>query len=95
MAQARDPRSLRLFDLATDEGVVVTCQCGRSVEYFAGFLQRAHRLPSDTLIYDLQFRFRCTHCNRRSGFRIAIADRRTIGKTSRRAPERVVVDPRA
>jgi hypothetical protein len=31
-----------------------------------------HRLPSDTLIYDLQFRLKCRHCKgRRGNFEIA------------------------
>ena len=37
--------------------------CGRSVEYFPGFLQRRHRVPSDILVFDMQFRLRCSHCN--------------------------------
>jgi hypothetical protein len=32
----RDPRTLRLYDLATHEAVVVTCQCGRISEYRTG-----------------------------------------------------------
>ncbi len=51
-------RWLRLGDLAPHEVIVVRCPCGRSVEYFPGFLQRRHRLPSDFLVYDLQFRLR-------------------------------------
>ena len=65
-------RWLRLGDLAPHEVIVVRCPCGRSVEYFPGFLQRRHRLPSDFLVYDLQFRLRCSHCNARAGFRITI-----------------------
>ena len=52
--------------------IVVQCPCGRSVEYH-------NRVPSDTLVFDLQFRLRCTHCNARVGFRIAIPDERTRG----------------
>jgi hypothetical protein len=89
-----DPRSLRLLDLAPHEGVIVRCRCGRITEYLAGVLQRRHRLPSDTLIYDLQFKLRCTHCNRRSGFAIAILDLRMQGTSSHRLPERVVVEAR-
>jgi hypothetical protein len=91
--RSMDPRSLRLLDLAPHEGVVVKCQCGRIAEYLAGVLQRRHRLASDTLVYDLQFKLRCTHCNRRSGFTIAILDRRMQGMSSHRLPERVVVAP--
>jgi hypothetical protein len=89
-----DPRSLRLLDLAPHEGVIVRCRCGRIAEYFAGVLQRKHRLPSDMLIYDLQWKLRCTHCNRRSGFAIAISDRRMSGTSSHRLPERLIVDAR-
>jgi hypothetical protein len=51
-------RWLRLGDLASHEVIVVRCPCERSVEYHAGFLQRRHRMPSDTLVFDLQFRKR-------------------------------------
>ena len=51
---SRDPRTLRLFDLGPDEAVVVTCLCGWITEYGEGVLQRRHRLPSDTLLFDLQ-----------------------------------------
>jgi hypothetical protein len=54
--------------------------CARSVEYFPGFLQRRHRLVSDTLVYDLQFRFRIT-----------IFDERTRGDNWKPRLERVVV----
>jgi hypothetical protein len=72
-------RWLRLGDLAPHEMLVVRCPCGRSVEYHKGFLQRRHRVPSDILVIDLQFRLRCTHCNARVGFRITIFDDRTRG----------------
>jgi len=65
--------------------------CGRSVEYHPGFLQRRHRLASDTLVFDLQFRLRCSHCNRRSGFRITSFDERTCGDSFKPRLERVVV----
>ena len=55
------------------------CERGRSVEYPPGFLQRRRRVPSDTLVFDLQFRLRCSHCNARMGFRITIFDERTRG----------------
>jgi hypothetical protein len=67
-------RWLRLGDLAPHEVIVVQCSCGRSVEYRKGFLQRRQRVPSDTLVFDLQFRLRCSHCNARAGFRITILD---------------------
>ena len=70
---------------------MVRCPCERSVEYHPGFLQRRHRMPSDTLVFDLQFSLRCSHCNRRSGFRIAIFDNRTRGDNSKPRLERVVV----
>jgi len=44
-----------------------------------GILQRRHRVPSDFLVCDLQFRLRCSHCNARVGFRITIFDTRTRG----------------
>jgi hypothetical protein len=54
-------------------------------------LQRRHRIPSDTLIFDLQFRLRCGQCNRQSGFRIAVADQRGRGDRAAARPERVIV----
>jgi hypothetical protein len=46
-------------------------------------------MPSDMLVYDLQFRLRCSHCNRRGGFRITIFDNRTRGDNSKPRLERV------
>lgn len=37
----------------------VVCTCGyRRMCFGRGLMQRLHRVPSDTLIYDLQFRLR-------------------------------------
>jgi len=77
--EKKGDRWLRLGDLAAHEVIVVRCTCGRSVEFPPGFLQRRHRMASDTLVFDLQFRLRCSHCNCRSGFRITIFDTRTRG----------------
>jgi len=88
---AGDPRLLRLLDLAEHEFVRAACPCGRIVEYRPGVLQRLRRLSSATLIYDLQFRLRCRHCNRRSGFRIAVVDGRGRGDNRVPTRERVVV----
>jgi len=86
-----DDRSLRLYDPAEYEVVVVSCACGRIVEYRRGVLQRLHRVASDLLVYDLQFRLRCRHCNRRAGFRIAVVDERGRGDKSIPTRERVIV----
>ena len=67
--EKKGDRWLRLGDLAAHEVIVVRCPCGRNTEYRCGYLQRCHRSPSDTLVYDLQFRLRCKGCNRRGGFR--------------------------
>jgi hypothetical protein len=48
-------------------------------------------LPSDTLVFDLQFRLRCSHCNARAGFRITIFNERTRGDSSKPRLERAVV----
>lgn len=84
-------RWLRLGDLAAHEVIVVRCPCGRSVEYPPGYLQRRHGFASDTLVFDLQFRLRCSNCNRRNGFRITIFDNRTRGDNSKPRLERLVV----
>ena len=89
--EKKGDRWLRLGDLAPHEVIVVRCSCGRSVEYHKGFLQRRHRVPSDFLVYDLQFRLRCSHCNARAGFRITIFDTRTRGDNWKPRLERVVV----
>ena len=48
-------------------------------------------MPSDTLIYDLQFRLRCRHCNRRDGFDIGILDTRYQGNSAQPRVERFIV----
>ena len=78
----RDPRTMRLFDPAPHEAVIVRCACGSIVECGNGFLQREHRIPSDTLVYDLQYRMRCKHCNRREGFGISVQDQQSVGRSS-------------
>jgi hypothetical protein len=89
--EKKGDRWLRLGDLAPHEVIVVRCPCGRSVEYHKGFLQSRHRVPSDFLVYDLQFRLRCSHCNARAGFRITIFDTRTRGDNPKPRLERVAV----
>ena len=71
-----DYRTMRLFDLGRDEQIEVTCACGWTTFYMPGFLQRHHRLPSDMLIFDLQYRVRCSHCKRRDGFAIRVINTR-------------------
>jgi hypothetical protein len=75
--------------------IAVRCPCGRGVEYFPGFLQRKHGVPSDILVYDLQFRLRCSRCNARMGFRITIFDTRTRGDNWKPRLERVVAGSEA
>jgi hypothetical protein len=86
-----DLRTLRLFDLEPHEVIVVRCGCGRITEYGRGLLQRLHRVPSDMLVYDLQFRLRCRQCNRTHGFAISLADERQRGNSAQPRVERVVV----
>jgi hypothetical protein len=70
-----DPRLRRLFDLQPHEGVEAICgACGRIVVFPSGLLQRRYRLPSYTLIIDLQYRLRCVHYNARRGFEIAVVE---------------------
>ena len=90
----RDLRAMRLFDLGPHEAVIVRCACGSTVEYGNGYLQREYRIPSDTLVFDLQYRLRCKHCNRREGFGISVQDRQAVGTGSQRAPEIVIVEPK-
>ncbi len=85
----RDPRTLRLWDLASDEAVVIRCACGRSVHFGQGFLQRHHRIPSDTLLYDLQYRFRCSHCGAKEGFVVSVE--RQVWKANGAPDDSIVV----
>jgi hypothetical protein len=67
-----DSRTIRLWDLKRDQRVTVKCVCGRSVHFLPGTLQRHHRVPSDTLIYDLRFRLKCRKCNSRQGIEVSV-----------------------
>jgi hypothetical protein len=87
-------RALRLLDLSRYDTVVVQCECGRSVEYLPGVLQRVHRIPSTTLIWDLQYRLRCSHCGRRDGFGISLRDERDRGDNTKADRRCVIVPPR-
>ncbi len=91
MSHEPDVRTLRLFDLKPYEHIIVRCQCGRSAQYMPGVLQRRHRIPSDTLIYDLQFRLRCLGCRAFTDFEISVVDMRNIGDDSKPCPRRVIV----
>src|SRR5690349_13389859 len=85
-------KELRLLDLAPNETIRVYCQCGRITEFSHGYLQRMRRLPSTFLVYDLQWRLKCRHCNARSDFKITIFDEkyRTVN-SDQQPPERVIV----
>jgi hypothetical protein len=73
-----DPRLWRLFDLARDETIVIRCPCEHgNVSFGPGELQRRRRVPSDTLIYDLQYRMRRQRCGRTQGFTITVLRLRT------------------
>jgi len=79
------------MDLKPYEHIIVRCQCGRSVDYMPGVPQRLHHLPSDTLIFDLQFRLRCSHCRAFRNFEITVRDARNLGDNSKPCPERIIV----
>ena len=87
MTDERDPRHLRLWDIGPNESACIRCKCGRSVQFQQGALQRLRRVPSDTLLYDLQYRFRCKRCNADRDFRITLEER----KTSVSAEGRIIV----
>jgi hypothetical protein len=74
MLPTADPRTLRLYDMGPRDVSTAQCSCGRVARFAAGELQRKRRLPSDTLIYDLQFRLRCEFCRRRGQVRILLWD---------------------
>jgi hypothetical protein len=89
-----DPRLWRLLDLAADETIVVRCERQHgNVSYQPGALQKRRRLPSDTLIYDLQYRLRRQRCGRTSGFGISVSKLRTdrSSLSGERTAETVIV----
>jgi hypothetical protein len=86
-----DAQPLRLIDLKRYEHIIVRCQCGRTVLDMPGVLQRQHLLHSTTLIFDLQFRLRCSHCRAFADFEITVVDMRNMGDNSKPCPERVIV----
>lgn len=90
--RASDARMWRLMDLAATEIISVRCPCGRRVEFLPGVLQRLHRVSSASLIYDLQYRFRCQACHRHDGFRIVVEDVTMRGNNGGSRAEVVVVE---
>jgi hypothetical protein len=86
-----DYRTLRLLDLGRDEMIEVRCVCGWTTHYAPGFLQRRHRMPSDMLIFDLQFRVRCSHCSRRNGFAIQVINSRVTTMKEDHPPKVIVL----
>ena len=83
-----DAKDMRLADIKRGETLIVRCHCGRCTEFPYGHLQRHHKLPSDTLIFDLQFKMRCKACKSAGPFRISLLDERFQGDPS---GERIVV----
>ena len=84
-----DPLTFRLGDLKPHNSLQVQCACGCITAFPFGSLQRKHRVRSDTLVYDLQFRLRCRQCRSRGPFRIGIVDERE--RVSSTVSERVIV----
>jgi len=65
------------MDLKQDQQVVARCLiCERTTRFLPGTLQRLYRVPSDTLVYDLQFRLRCKNCNSQSGVEVVVMNAR-------------------
>jgi hypothetical protein len=69
-----DPHTIRLYDMGPRSVLTVQCSCGRVGRFASGELERRHKLPSDTLIYDLQYRLRCDFCRRKKDMRILLWD---------------------
>lgn len=88
--EGRDPRLIRLFDLAGDDMIAITCPaCGQCREYGCDYFQRHMRYPSDMLLYDLRYRVgHCSACNRSSGFGVEVR------KRTYPAPPPLVIVPR-
>ena len=68
-AEPGDSRAMRLWDLGQNQAVAT----GRIVQFLPGALQPLHRIPSDTLVCDLRFRFRCGKCNGRE-FKVTVEE---------------------
>ncbi len=81
----------RLYDLADHERIHVQCQCGFIVEFHPAMFPKQYRTPSDTLVYNLQFKLKCSHCGRKAGFEIAIMSRRMVDSSSNFVPSRTMV----
>jgi len=86
-----DPRLLRYLDLEPRANIIVRCPCGRTTEFTHGWFQTRYGIPSSALIYDLQFRFRCTHCRRKRGFGLSVWDGHNVQSTAHRTEEIVIV----
>jgi hypothetical protein len=54
---------------------VAACICGQTTIFGPDVMQRVHRVPSDTLIYDLRFRLRCRRC-KSEPVRMMLVDKR-------------------
>ena len=65
-----------MWDLKHGHRIVVTCGCGRITHFLPGYLERHYGVASDTLVWDLRYRFRCLKCNSRDRFEITIEDGR-------------------
>jgi hypothetical protein len=87
-----DAKDMKLADIKRGETLIVRCDCGHCSEFPYGHLQRHHKLPSSTLIFDLQFRLRCQKCKSTGPFRISLLDERFRGDPG---GERIVVGAEA
>jgi hypothetical protein len=67
-----------LHSMGRPELVSFPVRCPHAIAV-AGSLPRLHRLPSTTLVFDLQFKLRCSQWGRRSGFAISLRDERERG----------------
>jgi hypothetical protein len=83
-----DAKDIRLVDIKPGETIIARCHCGHCAEFPYGHLQRHHKLPSSTLIFDLQFKMRCKACKSAGPFRIALLDERFRGNPG---SERIIV----
>jgi hypothetical protein len=73
---ASDSRGLQLWDVRDGQKIVVTCTCGQIAHFLPGVLRRLHKLPSDTLVYDLRYRLRCQKCRSRDHFTVTVEEDR-------------------
>lgn len=87
MTGAMNDLQFRLGDMRSFDAIRIQCVACQKIAMFPeGFFQRKHRFRSDFLVFDLQYRLKCSKCKSQGPFKISIIDRGGTG-----SPERHIV----